>query len=123
MILAFLRGLLKPGYPNGVRSMQGESLMLAALEREMLARDGMEWLMLESSFTTLLKSPGEYRNSMRDRADRLQRLRDGNPEDPRQQSFDLAKTYKFLEKSGYLAQIAERDMNLEEQLMQKHPQS
>lgn len=38
LILAYLRGVLKPGYPNGRTSYIREQLLIAALQKEELAR-------------------------------------------------------------------------------------
>lgn len=54
MLVAYLRGLLKPDYPNGVRSIIRENFILEALSRELNAREMMARIAHEGTFITLL---------------------------------------------------------------------
>lgn len=52
MILAHLRGLLEPGYPNGIRSVLRERLILEALSTELAGRFTETRLMLDGMLTS-----------------------------------------------------------------------
>ena len=51
MILAFLRGLLKPYYLQGSRSVAAENLVLEALALKEVARHGCEQVMMQAAFS------------------------------------------------------------------------
>lgn len=54
MLVAYLRGLLKPNYPLGIRSLIRENFILQALSREQDAQDMLLRLQHEGSFVSLL---------------------------------------------------------------------
>lgn len=54
MLLAYLRGLLKPDYPQGIRSIIRENFILQALARELDASEMMARVAHEGTFVTLL---------------------------------------------------------------------
>lgn len=54
MLVAYLRGLLKPDYPQGVRSIIRENFILQALARELDASEAMARIKHEGTFVTLL---------------------------------------------------------------------
>lgn len=54
MLVAYLRGLLKPDYPQGVRSIIRENFVLQALARELDASEMMARIAHEGTFVTLL---------------------------------------------------------------------
>jgi hypothetical protein len=54
MLVAYLRGLLKPDYPQGSRSIIRENFILQALARELDADELMARIQHEGTFVTLL---------------------------------------------------------------------
>jgi len=54
MLVAYLRGLLKPDYPQGLRSIIRENFVLQALARELDANEMMARVAHEGTFVTLL---------------------------------------------------------------------
>ena len=51
MILAFLRGLLKPKYTQGARSVAAENLVLEAIALEETAKHGREQILMQAAFS------------------------------------------------------------------------
>ena len=54
MLIAYLRGLLKPDYPQGVRSIIRENFILQALSRELEANELLTRIRHEGTFISLL---------------------------------------------------------------------
>lgn len=54
MLVAYLRGLLKPDYPQGVRSVIRENFILQAISREIDANEMLSRLEHEGTFVALL---------------------------------------------------------------------
>ena len=54
MLVAYLRGLLKPDYPQGIRSIIRENFILQALSRELDADELLARVQHEGTFTALL---------------------------------------------------------------------
>jgi hypothetical protein len=54
MLVAYLRGLLKPDYPQGVRSMLRENFILQALSRELDAKEMIARVEHEGTFVALI---------------------------------------------------------------------
>ncbi|MFN5249853.1 MAG: hypothetical protein ACK5DE_02300 [Bacteroidota bacterium] len=54
MLVAYLRGLLKPDYPQGIRSIIRENFVLHAISRELDASELMARVAHEGTFVTLL---------------------------------------------------------------------
>lgn len=54
MLAAYLRGLLKPDYPNGNRSIYRENLILQAIAREQEAEEIIQTVKNESNYSPLL---------------------------------------------------------------------
>jgi hypothetical protein len=54
MLVAYLRGLLKPDYPHGLRSIIRENFILQALSRELDAKEMMARVAHAGTFVTLL---------------------------------------------------------------------
>jgi hypothetical protein len=54
MLVAYLRGLLKPDYPQGVRSIIRENFILQALAREIDANELVNRIQHEGTFISLL---------------------------------------------------------------------
>jgi DNA-binding GntR family transcriptional regulator len=54
MLVAYLRGLLKPDYPNGSRSVVRENFILQALSRELDADELVARLQQQGTFVSLL---------------------------------------------------------------------
>lgn len=54
MLVAYLRGLLKPDYPQGVRSIIRENFILQALARELDANELITRMQHEGTFISLL---------------------------------------------------------------------
>jgi hypothetical protein len=54
MLVAYLRGLLKPDYPQGVRSMLRENFILQALSRELDAKEMLARVEHEGTFIALV---------------------------------------------------------------------
>lgn len=54
MLVAYLRGLLKPDYPQGIRSIIRENFVLQALARELDAREMLARIEHEGTFVALL---------------------------------------------------------------------
>ena len=55
MLVAYLRGLLTPRYPQGVRSIIRENLVLQALARELEANEVLSRTLNESNYASLMK--------------------------------------------------------------------
>ena len=75
LLLAYLRGLLRSGYKHGLRSALRENLVLAALEREVVADFNARNLLAQASFSTHFSSKS-VKNTMRGICSALDRLRD-----------------------------------------------
>lgn len=56
MLVAYLRGLLKPDYPYGQRSIIRENFVLSALAREQEASEVITRVSYEAAYTALLSS-------------------------------------------------------------------
>ena len=54
MLVAYLRGLLKPNYPNGTRSIIRENTVLQALSRELDSQEVLARIANESSYAALM---------------------------------------------------------------------
>jgi len=54
MLVAYLRGLLKPDYPQGVRSVIRENFILQALSRELDAKEMLARVEHEGTFIALI---------------------------------------------------------------------
>ncbi len=54
MLVAYLRGLLKPDYPQGIRSVIRENFILRALSRELDAKEMLARIEHEGTFVALL---------------------------------------------------------------------
>lgn len=54
MLVAYLRGLLKPDYPQGIRSVIRENFILQALARELDAEELLMRVKHEGSFISIL---------------------------------------------------------------------
>jgi len=55
MLLAYLRGLLRPDYKQGMRSKVREEVILAALDKEQRAKYSADLIALEGSILSSLK--------------------------------------------------------------------
>lgn len=55
MLVAYLRGLLKPDYPNGLRSVIRENVVVEALSRELGADQLIDSISIQASFAPLLQ--------------------------------------------------------------------
>lgn len=55
MLVAYLRGLLKPDYPHGIRSMLRENFILKALGREIESNELIDKVKAESCFASILQ--------------------------------------------------------------------
>lgn len=56
MMVAYLRGLLKPDYPNGIRSVIRENLVLQALDRELEAQEVVTRISMESNYVSIMRA-------------------------------------------------------------------
>ena len=55
MLVAYLRGLLLPDYPNGIRSVVRENFILESINRELGASELVDRVNLEASYASLIK--------------------------------------------------------------------
>lgn len=54
MVLLYMRGLLKPDYPHGVKSVAREEMLLLALSLELAANSQLHNLMVQAAFAPLI---------------------------------------------------------------------
>lgn len=59
LVLAYLRGVLKPDYPNGLKSIIRENLIIAAIEREEMSETFSKQLLFFSPLLTM-QDQGSY---------------------------------------------------------------
>lgn len=110
MLVAYLRGLLKPDYPNGIRSIIRENFILQALARELDAKELMARLRHEESYVALLNH--ESANKLLKHQDKMLSLAFENfrhkVERQTKHGLDLGaidqfiKTYHDLKKQGLI---------------------
>lgn len=124
MVLAYLRGKLEPGYPEGLRSVIRERLLLHVLSMELEADRGMRRLLIEAAWATYYTPESAVRiyqsgNEAWLRYTSLMELlaTQQSKEKPIDEPAKvLLKVFDALETSGLLEQIRQRDMNLAEEL-------
>lgn len=114
MLTAYLRGLLKPDYKRGIRSILRENAILDALDREQLAAIGMQQLALEQSFVGAYNMEG-VRKLLKNFMSKWPTYSSWAMQRPahlKQSSIPTAEAkamqslYEALEKSGLFEQIA-----------------
>ena len=118
IILAYLRdpSLIKPDYPNGVRSVLRENVLLQAVAADMDASEAAERLHIESAFACHLKPEASY-DLMSQFTDSLRTYWDAKELNTgrRQKSAtnvkgsatSIVKLYETLEKAGILGDSVE----------------
>ena len=68
--MAYLRGLLLPDYPNGMRSIVRENFILQAINREIGAAEIVDRVKMESAFITMF-SDGTKANKLLKQHDKM----------------------------------------------------
>jgi hypothetical protein len=111
MLVAYLRGLLLPDYPNGIRSVIRESFILESINRELGAAELIDRVKLESSYAALIKP--NFANKLLKQQDKMLSLahekynhtinKTNEFENLNVSSLDeFINTYKKLESQGLL---------------------
>ena len=116
MALAHLRGLLKPYYVQGTRSVIAETAMLRALAAEIVSNVEGQMLLAEASFAPLL-SPGAAKSVYQDLHVAFHNVLDKAMLEAtrvaahaKARSQDMVALHEDLEKSGFYAKLhAEAD--------------
>ncbi len=122
LLLAYLRGsqdLVRPGYPNGVRSGIRENFILSAIDLEATAKHGL----LQEQLMITLMAPALKPSALESIAAQVRAmvnywqqllLMNGSARPPRSQgSVDaLAKVYQALKKSTFFDMIREQHFRL-----------
>ena len=122
MVVAYMRGILKPDYPHGTRSRIREAALLKAIESEMEASLGYQRLMVSHSFISkiTIDSVRRLQADSRDTWQRICHLRRLTKPPPAAALLASGKAlgiiYTALEKSSVLEQIRARDMHIQEEL-------
>ena len=104
MVLAYLRGVLKPGYPMGIRSHIREDVILEAVSREVGSQSLQDVLM-----TSLLARPGmshEVLHNLKSLTKRIGIVRELKSLEPVTPRVDgLIAIYNALQKSNLLKSL------------------
>lgn len=120
MLVAYLRGLLKPDYPQGIRSIIRENFVLQALARELDANELMARVAHEGTFVTLLTH--DNANKLLKQQDKMLSLAFDNFRHKSQKRSDsksinmeaidkLIATYAALKKQGLVGNKEEDTTN------------
>lgn len=111
MLVAYLRGLLKPDYPQGLRSIIRENFILQALSRELDARELVARVEQQGTFIALINHTNA--NKLLKQQDKMLSLAFDNfrhklPQSNKNKSVDIAaidtliQTYAALKKQGFV---------------------
>jgi hypothetical protein len=119
MFLAHLRGLLKPGYPYGVRSFQAETMMLDQLDRDLAVAEHQDVVtQLGIQATTGTLNPNLLSGLLPSLLVRMSMLREGvtpRPADTTGGDIDaLTRIYYALEEAGFLGEPMKDASNAKE---------
>jgi len=119
MLVAYLRGLLKPDYPQGARSVIRENFILQALSRELDGNELMARIQHEGTFVSLVSH--DNANKLLKHQDKMLSLafdnfRHRNPQQGtdlvNMQAIDnLISTYASLKKQGIVGLKSESNEN------------
>jgi hypothetical protein len=120
MLVAYLRGLLKPDYPQGVRSIIRENFILQALSRELDANELISRVQHAGTFVTLLTH--DNANKLLKQQDKMLSLafdnfrhrieRQGNKLVNMQAIDNLIATYASLKKQGLVGTKLDNNENV-----------
>lgn len=109
MLLAYLRGLLRPGYVQGIRSQVREEVILAALDKEQQAAYNADLLALDASMLIKIKPEAADRHYKRlgEAAFQIANMREfldtGSKNKSNLSSIDASiKLFHALEKAGII---------------------
>jgi hypothetical protein len=115
MLVAYLRGLLKPDYPQGARSVIRENFILQALSRELDAKDMLARVAHEGTFVSLLTR--DNANKLLKNQDKMLSLSSDNfrhvvskrsSKAINMEAIDqLISTYAALEKQGLVGDVGD----------------
>jgi hypothetical protein len=120
MLVAYLRGLLKPDYPQGARSVIRENFILQALSRELDAKDMLARVAHEGTFVSLLTR--DNANKLLKNQDKMLSLSSDNfrhvvnksrsSKAINMEAIDqLISAYAVLEKQGLVGDVGDVDDN------------
>lgn len=112
MLLAHLRGLLKPGYKHGVKSVLAEDLILRAVEVEISVDMERSFMLAQSCFAPLVGSGANklYKDTSNGFAELHRKALMKFDSVLRKAAMGAAATYKALEESGFFDKLnAETD--------------
>lgn len=116
MLIAYLRGLLLPDYPNGIRSIIRENYILQALNREIGASELVDRIKMESSFVPAIESGSKINNLLKQLDKMLSLAYENLSHAPQLNKGKYSKynvnelerfiaTYEMLEKQGLVGDI------------------
>lgn len=109
MLLAFLRGLLKPYYNQGSRSVAAEHLVLEAIAVEETGRQGRDMVLMQAAFSShfarnrVSETMGNFGKELRRLAE-MSMLNVGWSSVPEAQASvdSMLQLYEALEKAGII---------------------
>jgi len=116
MLIAYLRGLLLPDYPNGIRSIVRENFILQAINREIGAEEILNRIKVEGAFVPMI-ADGTKANMLLKQHDKMLSLAYENFNHNQQNKknkfskYNLSaldkfiEDYKTLERQGLVGEI------------------
>lgn len=120
MLLAYLRGLLKPDYPQGARSIIRENFILQAISRELDGNELMARIQHEGTFVALISH--DNANKLLKHQDKMLSLafdnfrhrnqRQGNNSVNMQAIDNLIAAYAALKKQGLVGLKSDNNENV-----------
>lgn len=120
MLVAYLRGLLTPGYPQGVRSIIRENFVLQSLARELEANEVLARSLNESHYASLMKP--DQANKLLKHHDKMLSLAFNNLKHKVDKinhvGVDIAgidsfkQAYMLLKKQGLVGEVNPKDPNV-----------
>lgn len=109
MLLAHLRGLLKPGYKHGARSVLAEDLILRALEAEVSVDMERSFMIAQACFSPLsgVGANKLYKDTRNGFSELHRKALMRFDSVLRKEAMSAAATFKALEASGFFAKLNE----------------
>ncbi len=109
-MLAYLRGLLTPDYPNGTASVLRENIILKSIDLEMTSKYMEHLFNLQSMFSSFLENRQKVYSRLIKDAEVLTYYKFGNPCIAQKKNStidDLAEMYKVFKSTGILDKMGE----------------